>query len=126
MPDHSQILVADGNGIIATDIQCMLTNWGFDTPALADSAHMTFDMIRHRKPDLIVMGTQLKDHKNSLQLATWINKTYRVPIIVFVVWIDQEAKNCIDHLKSFYCLSEPFDSENLRQLITKVLEKRRN
>ena len=126
MSNHSQILVADGNGIIGTDIQCMLTNWGYDSPALADSVDRTFDIIKHRKPDLIVMGTQLKDSNDCLRLATWISKTYRVPMIVFVVWIDREVKKCVNHLKSFYCLSEPFDSETLRKLVNRALEKRRN
>jgi DNA-binding NtrC family response regulator len=126
MSNHSQILVADGNGIIGTDIQCMLTNWGYDSPALADSVDKTFDIIKHRKPDLIVMGTQLKDSKDCLRLATWISKTYRVPMIVFVVWIDREVKKYVNHLKSFYCLTEPFDSKTLRKLVNRALEKRRN
>ena len=126
MSDHPQILIAENNGIIASDIQCLLANWGYDTPVLADSVDRTFDIIRHRKPDLIVMGTQLKDSNDCLRLAPWISKTYRVPMIVFVVWIDREVKKCANHLKSFYCLSEPFDSENLRKLIHRALEKRRN
>jgi DNA-binding NtrC family response regulator len=126
MSDHPQILIAENNGIIASDIQCLLANWGYDAPVLADSVDMTFDIIKHRKPDLIVMGTQLKDSNDCLHLATWISKTYRVPMIVFVVWIDGEVKKVVNRLKSFYCLAEPFDSEKLRRLIHRALEKRRN
>jgi DNA-binding NtrC family response regulator len=126
MSDHPQILIAENNGIIASDIQYLLTNWGYDAPALADSVDMTFDIIKHREPDLIVMGTQLKDSNDCLHLATWISKTYRVPMIVFVVWIDREVEKYLNCLKSFYCLSEPFDYENLRKLVHRALKKRRN
>ena len=77
MASDSQILVAESNSIIATDIQCLLTNWGFNPPDITNSADKTFERIKHRQPDLIVMGTQLRDNHDCLRLATWINKTYK-------------------------------------------------
>jgi DNA-binding NtrC family response regulator len=122
----SQILVAESNNIIATDIQCLLTNWGFNPPDIANSVDKTFESIKHRQPDLIVMGTKLKDNNDCLRLATWINKTYHVPIIVLVVWNDKDVQRQVRNLNSFYCLSEPFDVEELRSLVKKALKERRN
>lgn len=126
MAIDSQILVAESNNIIATDIQCLLTNWGFNPPDITNSVDKTFESIKHRQPDLIVMGTRLKDNNDCLHLATWINKTYNVPIIVLVVWKDKEVQRQIRSLNSLYCLTEPFDAEELRTLVRRALKERCN
>ncbi|MCI0715822.1 MAG: response regulator [Chlorobi bacterium] len=119
----NKIFVVEDEGIVAMDISKSLSAMGYDVLFVSDSGEKTLRQLESQaaKPDLILMDIELKGKINGLETARVVMENYGIPIIFLTAFEDDATLGRIGALSSDGYLVKPFDDENLKTCIEKVL-----
>jgi CheY-like chemotaxis protein len=121
----NKIFVVEDEGIVAMDISKSLSVMGYEVLFVTDSGEKTLNKIESDevKPDLILMDIELKGKINGLDTAREVKEKYNIPIIFLTAFEDDATLEKIGKISSDGYLVKPFEDDNLRSSIEKVLKK---
>ena len=121
----NKIFVVEDEGIVAMDISKSLSVMGYDVLFVSDSGEKTLIKLESNeaKPDLILMDIELKGKINGLDTARIVKEKYNIPIIFLTAFEDDTTLDRIGTLSLDGYLVKPFEDENLKSSIEKVLKK---
>jgi len=114
--------IVEDEGIVALDLSSIITKLDYNTAFIADSAEKTMECINECIPDLILMDIELKGKMNGLQLAMKIKEDYNIPVIFLTAFEDENTISKMNKVSEYGYLVKPFDDEELKHVIEKVLD----
>ncbi|MBN1780206.1 response regulator [bacterium] len=125
MDAHQKILVSESEPIIAMDLEHQLVEWGFKHSEVVPRRSQVHNMVRRKKPNLVIMDNDMKNGDQDIRSAVQLNKKYNVSIILLIDWMTEELKRTVQSLKSVYCIPKPFDRDELHRLVEEALQRKK-
>jgi CheY-like chemotaxis protein len=118
-----KILVVEDEAITAENLQDMLTDLGYDAPAIASSGEGAIKMAEEIKPDLILMDIVLKGYIDGIEAAEQIHDRFDVPVVYLTAYIDEERREKTKVTEPFGYIIKPFEDAELRPAIEIALQR---
>jgi len=118
----NKIAVVEDEGIVAMDISKCLSSLGYEVVFVSDSGEKTLDKLENTKVDLILMDVVLKGSINGLETARIVKERYNIPVIFLTAFEDEPTLLKIGELSSGGYLIKPFEDEELKNTIEKILK----
>ncbi len=116
-----RIAVVEDEGIVAMDISKCLTSLGYEVSFVSDSGEKTIEMLNEHGADMILMDVELKGKINGLETARKIKENSDIPVVFLTAFEDEATLKRIGDLSSAGYLVKPFEDEQLKMTIEKVL-----
>lgn len=117
---QKRIIIVEDEGIVAMDISRSLAVMGYEVAFIADSGEKTLEKIESENADLILMDVELKGSINGIETAKRIKEKFKIPVVFLTAFEDEATLSRIGQIGSGY-LVKPFEDDNLRNTIEKVL-----
>ena len=87
----TNILIVEDEIIVAKNIEKKLTVLGYNVLGNAATGAEAVNMVRTKKPDLVLMDIKLKGEMDGIETANLINKSRRLPLIYLTSYPDDET-----------------------------------
>lgn len=126
MKRNCNILIAENEGIVASDLKNQLNGWGYTVFTSNGNGSLTRDLINKNNPDAVIIDDDYPFLEAGIQTAKTISRRHRIGIILLYAWMNDEIERMSSELKSFQCLSKPFTNEELQKSLDRILKKRNN
>lgn len=121
--EPKRIIIVEDEGIVAMDISKCLTHMGYEVAFTADSGEKVLEKIDSCPADLILMDVELKGSLNGLDTAKAVKEKYDIPVVFLTAFEDDATLKKIGELSTDGYLVKPFEDDNLKSTIDKVLSK---
>ena len=119
----TNILIVEDEIIVAKNIEKKLTVLGYNVLGNAATGAEAVNMVRTKKPDLVLMDIKLKGEMDGIETANLINKSRRLPLIYLTSYPDDETFQRAKATEPFGYLIKPFDTKELQRTIEIALYK---
>lgn len=116
-----RIAVVEDEGIVAMDISKCLTSLGYEVSFVSDSGEKAIEMLNEHPTDMILMDVELKGKINGLETAKRIKESSDIPVVFLTAFEDESTLKRISDLSTAGYLVKPFEDEQLKMTIEKVL-----
>lgn len=116
-----RIAVVEDEGIVAMDISKCLTSLGYEVSFVSDSGEKAIEMLLEHQTDMILMDVELKGRINGLETAKRIKESSDIPVVFLTAFEDEATLKRIGDLSTAGYLVKPFEDEQLRMTIERVL-----
>jgi len=118
-----RIIIVEDEGIVAMDISKCLSSLGYEIAFTADTGEKILERIETEPADLILMDVELKGAINGLETAKTLKEKYDIPIIFLTAFEDEGTLEKINKLSSDGYLVKPFEDDNLKNTIERILNR---
>jgi len=122
MTGESVLLVEDDD-IIARVEDWRLKNLGYTVCGRAINSHEAMELVKNKKPDVILMDINIKGDIDGIDTAKMIKKTYQIPVIYVTSHSDGATLERAKETKPDGFIIKPFDDNDLRVAIELALKK---
>ena len=112
-----KILIVEDELIIASDIEMILTDAGYEVTGIATSYEDAIQSIAANKPDLILLDINLESDADGVILAEEINKNYHIPFIYLTSNTDPLTVNRVKRTNPAGFIVKPF---NEKEILTNI------
>ncbi|MCC6865064.1 MAG: response regulator [Ignavibacteria bacterium] len=119
--DKKKIAVVEDEGIVAMDISKCLSNLGFEVVFVADSGEKALELAKISSVDLILMDVELKGKLNGLDTAKTLSEKQDIHVVFLTAFEDENTLKRIGELSPDGYLVKPFEDEQLKNTLMKVL-----
>jgi DNA-binding LytR/AlgR family response regulator len=116
-----KILIVEDEGIIAEDMNQMLSDMGYEVLETAMDYEEALEILSTETPDLILLDVNLGEKKDGIDLAEVINEKYQVPFIFTTSFSDTQTLERAKHVSPVNYLVKPFKKEQLFTAIEMAL-----
>jgi DNA-binding LytR/AlgR family response regulator len=116
-----KILIVEDEGIIAEDMNQMLSDMGYEVLETAMDYEEALEILSTETPDLILLDVNLRGKKDGIDLAEVINEKYQVPFIFTTSFSDTQTLERAKHVSPVNYLVKPFKKEQLFTAIEMAL-----
>lgn len=116
-----KILIIEDEAIISFGYRLQLEQMGFEVMGTARSSEEAEAILRHDRPDVIIMDVYLKGEKNGLELAREIHRTDEIPVVFLTASTKPEIVEGIRALKGCHYLLKPIDPDSLNNVLHRML-----
>ena len=123
MREMPQILIVEDDGIIAKDLQNILTSMGYLVSGLASSAEEAVRKFEEFKPDLVIMDIVLKGYADGIEVASRMRARRNVPVVYLTAHTDDMTLVRAKITEPFGYILKPFDEKELLITIEMALYK---
>ena len=117
----NKIAVIEDEGIVAMDISKCLSLLGYDVVLVSDSGEKALTDMENIDINLVLMDVELKGNLNGLETAKIIKEKYGTPVVFLTAFEDEATLEKISKLSSEGFLVKPFEDEQLKLTVEKVL-----
>ena len=117
------ILVVEDEGLVASSIQNMLNNLGYDAPEFVLSGEKAIHKAGKIQPDLILMDIKLKGKMDGVEAAAIIKERFDIPVVYLTAFADEETLQRAKITEPFGYLLKPFEEQDLQSTIEMALYK---
>jgi signal transduction histidine kinase len=97
----AKVLIVEDEGIVALDLQQQLISFGYDVVGRASEGQQAIDLVKEKRPDVVLMDVQLMGEMDGIAAARVIGIDLHTPV-VFATSFD--AREVIERAK----LSQPY------------------
>ncbi len=108
-----KILLVEDEGIIAADMENMLSKMGYDVLETAMDYEEAIERLEEDTPDLILLDVNLGGKKDGIDLAAYINEKYGIPFIFTTSYSDGPTIERAKKVNPVSYLVKPFKQEQL-------------
>ena len=116
MAEKKLILIVDDEPDIVKFIEIALAKDGYDT-ATAAEGQKALDLIRNKKPDLILMDITLKGEMDGIEVVKQIRYSFNIPVIYLTAYADDEKLARAKETQPYGYILKPFENSELRAAI---------
>lgn len=117
------ILIIEDEAVLALGLECTLKSFGYHVCGIESQFDSTIRNLSSYTPDLVLADIKLNDHISGIQIAKYIWKTKKIPIIFLTSYSDEktikEAMSC----EPYGYLVKPWKDEELNAIIQTALNK---
>jgi DNA-binding LytR/AlgR family response regulator len=118
-----KILLIEDEGIIAADMENMLSEMGYEVLETAMDYDEAIERLNENTPDLILIDINLGGKKDGIDLAAEINEKYSIPFIFTTSYSDGPTVQRANAVNPINYLVKPFKKEQLFTAIEMALLK---
>ncbi|MCP9767178.1 DNA-binding response regulator [Lacihabitans sp. LS3-19] len=116
-----KILLVEDEGIIAADMENMLSKMGYDVLETAMDYDEAIEILEVETPDLILLDVNLGGKKDGIDLAEVINERFKIPFIFTTSYSDGPTIERAKKVNPTNYLVKPFKQEQLFTAIEMAL-----
>jgi len=126
MRKNHNILIADHESIVTTDLMDRLNKWGYNVFISDGDNTVTKDLIHKNNPDAVIIDDDYPVMEAGIKTAVEISQQHRVGIILLCAWMNEEIERISADLDSFCCLSKPYKDKELQKSLKRILKNQKN
>ena len=126
MKKNLNVLIADNESIVISDLKDQLHGWGYKVFTSEEGKDITSEWIKKNNPDAVIIDDDFPFVEAGIQKALEISQQHRIGVILLCAWMNDEIKRISSKLDSFQCLSKPFTNEELQNSLEQILRKQNN
>jgi len=104
----TKILIVEDEGIVAKDLQHMLSGMGYRVLDVAISGEEALEKIKKQKPDLILMDIVLKGKIDGIEATKRVRRILDVPVIYVTAYGDKEKIERAKTTEPYGYILKPF------------------
>jgi diguanylate cyclase (GGDEF)-like protein/PAS domain S-box-containing protein len=119
------ILVVEDEGIIALNLQRILTRFGFRVPETVETGQDALRVVEENPPDLVLMDIQLRGEIDGIEAARRIRSRYDLPIVYLTAFAEDVRLVQARQTEPYGYLIKPVQDRELRAAIEMALFKHR-
>jgi len=119
---NNRILIVEGEGIVAKDLQGILEGRGYRIPSIVNSGEEAIEKAKNACPDLILMDIRLKGSIDGIEASREIHNNLDIPIIYITVYTDERTLERVRATKPFGYLLKPFNEVELCMAVQTALQ----
>lgn len=124
MKSFSQkVLIVEDDILLSVIEKRLVQNMGYEVVATTDSGEEALDMVREKKPDIILMDVKLKGSWDGIETVKEIRKNFSIPIIYLSGCSDGESRKRAEALGFSGFLSKPLQINDLQKAFDEALKK---
>lgn len=117
MEGKIKILIVEDEMIIGANIALQLTSLGYDVLGIIPRAEEVLPKIRQTLPDILLLDIYLKGDLDGIELAHFIQKEFKIPIIYLTANADDIHFNRAKTTNPYAFISKPFKKLDLQHAI---------
>lgn len=118
-----KIMVVEDERIVAKDIQNALENLGYIVSAVATSVEDAIKKAEESRPDIALIDIVLRGEMDGIELATWFQSHFNIPIIYLTAYEDDKTVERAKITEPFGYITKPFEEKELYITISMALYK---
>lgn len=123
MKNMPKILIVEDDGIIAKDLQNILSGMGYKVCGIASNADDAVRKFEEYHPDLVIMDIVIKGYADGIETASRIRSRRNVPIVYLTAHTDDMTLVRAKITEPFGYILKPFDEKELLITIEMALYK---
>ncbi len=116
MNTKKQILIVEDEPDIVKLIRIALEKCGYDTITAPDGQG-AIDLVRSKKPDLILMDIAIKGQIDGIETAKQIHYSCDIPVVYLTAYADDERLVRIKETQPYGYILKPFEDRELKTAI---------
>ena len=109
-----KVLIVEDEVIIAIDLKNKLEKLGYKVLDIVYDSDKLTDRIQTLKPELILLDINIKGSRNGIEMASIINKEFKIPFIYVTSYTDQQTLSEVKETEPIGYVVKPFTLEDLR------------
>ena len=117
MEKINKILIVEDEMIIAANISMQLSNLGYNITGIIPRGEEVLVHIESNLPDIILMDINLKGDLDGVEIATLIQKSYKIPIIFLTANSDEVNFNRAKATNPYGFIAKPFKKLDLQRTV---------
>jgi PAS domain S-box-containing protein len=121
--DIKKILIIEDDGIIAKDLENILSSKGYDVCGIASTVEESISKFESTDPDLILADIIIKGFGDGIEAANKIKKKKNVPVIYLSAYTDDMTIERAKITEPYGYILKPFDEKELLITIEMALYK---
>ena len=116
-----KVVIVEDEPLIAEDLRFLLNSINYTVIGVAQSSLKAMDIIRTRKPDIVLLDISIKGDKDGVDIAHMLNEQYKIPFIYLTSYADQETIDRAKLTMPYGYIIKPFDERDLLSSIEMAL-----
>ena len=108
-----RVLIVEDEPVIAENIAMYLNNNDFMVSGIAYDNEEARNQLMHNTPDAVLMDINLGCDEDGIDLAAFINKNYKIPIVFLTSYADKETIHRAKEIEPGAYIVKPFYEEAL-------------
>lgn len=116
MNAKKQIMIVEDEPDIVKLIRIALEKCGYDT-ITASNGQGAIDLVRSKKPDLILMDITLKGEMDGIETAKQIHYSFDIPVVYLTAYADDERLVRVKETQPYGYILKPFEDRELKTAI---------
>ncbi|MDH5397054.1 MAG: ATP-binding protein [Cyclobacteriaceae bacterium] len=119
----SEILIVEDEALIALSLKERLERFGYKVSGIIDRGEDIQSTIETNSPDLILMDINLKGKRDGIETATYIKKTWNIPIVFLTSYTNKSILDRAKQAEPYGYIVKTIDDNNLHITIDVALNK---
>jgi len=117
-----KIVIVEDEFIIAEDLKLTVKSFGYDVMKVLGSPQEVYDFLREKTPDLILLDIKLAGKPSGIEVARYVDRLYKIPIVFCSAFHD---KVTLDSIKDLHIkmVKKPFLDFVLKDAIDSTINK---
>jgi len=108
-----KILIVEDDPIISEDLAMILQQGDYEVVGQAYDGTSAMDMIKHRKPNVVLLDISLGTPISGLDIAAFINEKYQLPFIFITSFSDKDTLEKAKNLLPQGYIVKPFKKKDI-------------
>ncbi|MFZ6009511.1 MAG: response regulator [Bacteroidota bacterium] len=117
------ILIVEDSFIVAFHLQKTLESEGYNVIGTETSGEAALELIKSRKPDLVLMDIMLNGQLDGIETSRHIKTKYNIPVIYITALTDKETIQRAKITEPYGYLTKPFEDREIFTVIEMALYK---
>ena len=126
MKIRNQILLAESESIVASDLKQLIQRWGLGETIVARSDKHTHQVAEKTSPRCARVDEGLWGVENGEETAAFLNENYQIPVIFLVNLESKKVQERRQNHQNFFCLAKPFVQDELKEVLEKIMNLQKN
>jgi len=114
--EKPRVLIAERDGIVATDLQSLFVTWGFEEPLMATSMEKLIQNKNKEKFDLVVIDENCQNSSTWFTMIRMIIKEYNSTVVFLSDFFNAHLPESLMAEKSFFLVPKPFNQNELQSI----------
>lgn len=122
----TKVYIVEDEALIAAEIETYLEQLGYAVIGHAMNGDTAMDEIVNRKPDIILMDINIKGSRDGIELASIINKEYKIPFIFLTSFADKHTIERAKLTMPYGYIVKPFTQNDIATNLEMALFRHSN
>ena len=118
-----RVLIAEKDGIIATDLQMMFKIWGFEEPSISNSMDNLINKTNSDNYDIVVIDENCQSSRSWIHTIKHFLKEYESVVVFLSDFINTHLPETLMAEKSFFLLPKPFNQSELQSIASSAFNR---
>ncbi len=120
----ARIVVVEDDPDVSSLLALLVRNFGYDLCGSADNGEDALGIIRKTVPDIVFIDIVLGGSMNGVELATILNRDFRIPFIYITAYSEEHLIEQVIHTAPAAFILKPFKGEEIRVAVELILKQK--